>query len=69
MHKLFYYYGVYCFCLAIHDALHDALEEIHGGAERKRKEVDGSQVNEKERRIKPKEHYNAKGEPMAKIGF
>lgn len=50
MHKLFYYYGVYCFCLAIHDALHDALEEIHGGAERKRKEADGSQVNEKERR-------------------
>ena len=69
MHKLIYYYGIYCFCLAIHDSASDVLEEIQRYTERKRKEADESPTNEKERRIKPKEHYNAKGEPMAKIGF
>lgn len=68
MHKIFYYYGIYCFCLAIHDGLHEALDRIGKSTEQMKKEA-GEPSIEKERRIKPKEHYNAKGEPMAKIGF
>ena len=68
MHKIFYYYGVYCFCLAVHDGLREGLKKIRDSLEESESSK-SAPPQEKERKVKPHERYNAKGEPMAKIGF
>lgn len=67
MNKFIYYYGVYRTCILINKTICKVIDVLEEKQEKKTKESEESK--EKERNIKPKTHYNSKGEPMAKIGF